>query len=53
MKLTERILCYTVSGNHSTQPRPQGAFPWLWGPPKPGKSALGTRLHSTLIIVYF
>ena len=29
------------------QPRPQGAFPWLWrwdGPPKPGKSALGTRL---------
>ena len=30
------------------QPRPQGAFPWLWkwaAPlPKPGKSALGTRL---------
>ena len=26
-----------------SQPRPQGAFPWLW-PPKPGKSALGTRL---------
>ena len=29
------------------QPHPQGAFPWLWrwdGPPKPGKSALGTRL---------
>ena len=30
------------------QPRPQGAFPWLWRwgapPPKPGKSALGTRL---------
>ena len=29
------------------QPRPQGAFPWLWRwgpPPKPGKSTLGTRL---------
>ena len=26
------------------QPRPQGAFPWLSPPPKPGKSALGTRL---------
>ena len=30
------------------QPRPQGAFLWLWRwgalPPKPGKSALGTRL---------
>ena len=23
---------------------PQGAFPWLSPPPKPGKSALGTRL---------
>ena len=36
------------------QPRPQGAFPWLWGPappPKPGKSALGTRL-SLYIKVY-
>ena len=28
------------------QPRPRGTFPWLWRypPPKPGKSALGTRL---------
>ena len=27
------------------QPRPQGAFSWLWvGRVKPGKSALGTRL---------
>ena len=29
------------------QPRPQGAFNWLWRwgpPPKPGKSTLGTRL---------
>ena len=29
------------------QPRPQGAFPWLWRwgpPPKAGKSTLGTRL---------
>ena len=23
------------------QPRFQGNFPWLWKPPKPGKSALG------------
>ena len=34
--------------NHSlrAQPRPQGAFPWLWGRggKNPGKSALGTRL---------
>ena len=38
-----------------TQPRPQGAFPWLWRwdgksvapPPKQGKSALGTRLPMT------
>ena len=34
--------------NISRQPRPQSAFPWLLRrgapPPKPGKSALGTRL---------
>ena len=29
-----------------SQPRPQGAFPWL--SPKPGKSALGTRLVPSL-----
>ena len=32
------------------QPRPQGAFPWL-PPPKPGKSALGTRLGTKLIFL--
>ena len=37
---------------HRNQPRPQGAFSclWRWGgpPPKPGKSALGTRLNGNL-----
>ena len=28
-----------------SQPRPHGAFPWLWPPPKPRKRALGTRLE--------
>ena len=32
-----------------SQPRPQGAFPWLWGysakPPRLRKNALGTRLE--------
>ena len=40
--------CVTILKTAARQPRPQGAFPWLrrWGgpPPKPGKSALGTRL---------
>ena len=31
--------------NHSGQPRPQGAFPWLF---KPVKIALGTRWNSGL-----
>ena len=30
----------------TTQPRPQGAFPWL-----SGKSALGTKLNPTLILI--
>ena len=40
---------------HGNQPRPQGAFSclWRWGgpppkPPKPGKSALGTKLNGNL-----
>ena len=36
------------------QPRFQGAFSWLWRwgapPPKPGKSALGTRLRPESIL---
>ena len=37
-----------VNREAKKQPRPQGAFPWLWvgrvkSHPKPGKSALGTR----------
>ena len=39
---------FIVCNDYVYQPRPQGAFSWLkrWGapPPKPGKSALGTRL---------
>ena len=43
-------ICRAQSGSLRVpyfQPRPQGAFPWLWRwgpPPKPGKSALGTRV---------
>ena len=56
--LTPLLLIKTLSRNlqinrlwgnhyHINQPLPQGAFPWLWRRPplKPGKSALGTRLH--------
>ena len=32
------------------QPRPQGAFPWLWK--EPGKRVLGTRLATTLLFLF-
>ena len=40
----------------NAQPRPQGAFPWLWRwgapTPKPRKNALGTRLCISVAIQY-
>ena len=45
--LSRRTRAETLA-TQASQPRPQGAFPWLWRwgapPPKSGKSALGTRL---------
>ena len=39
------------------QPRPQGAFPWLWrwgvSTSKPGKSTLGTRLGGGKGVIAF
>ena len=41
------LLGVRLAPDNACQPRPQGAFSWLCAPPpKPGKSALGTRLYA-------
>ena len=62
----KRLECVTISICHNKgstfssvilrpwQPRPQGSFPWFWRwgapPTKPGKSALGTRLRTWVLV---
>ena len=49
-----KLYCaFAVPVSIDVQPRPQDAFPWLWprwAPPKPGKSALGTRLVDVIVV---